>query len=310
MFGLFNNKKEASEPDWLPMLHESQARWFSFLDKLEEKMEELCLASIPELKEVLQTDDDIYKRTFNRVFSGVNGQLENIRKKASDTYDEKIIDVYDDINAEVSVLDASHDLLYDFRNKCAERHNAFEEKYDYWRNELAKTEEQDLEIEYQKVLADFAAIKNKFSCKQCGGNITIEKIFFIETYIACPQCQTQNTFEPSTQARMLQNFARGLAEQRTAHLYQAYQTEYDKERDLYHERHEISLSVIHEKDKKVLAEKQQLMADLEERRQAAIKNAPKLYEVYLRAMYDQWNLITPDLKEHNEKMFMNQLQSK
>ncbi|GAA6768084.1 hypothetical protein AAFH68_40360 [Flavobacterium sp. CGRL1] len=50
------------------------------------------------------------------------------------------------------------------------------------------------------------------------------------------------------------------------------------------------------------------MDDLEEQRQAAIKNAPKLYQVYLRAMYDEWNKITPDLKEHNEKMYQNQLQ--
>ena len=98
-----------------------------------------------------------------------------------------------------------------------------------------------------------------------------------------------------------------MAEQRTAHLNKAYETEKDKERDLYHQRHELSLSIIHESNKKVLSEVQSKMDDLEEQRQFAIQNAPKLRQIYLRAMYDEWNKITPDLKEHNEKMYQNQL---
>ena len=61
--------------------------------------------------------------------------------------------------------------------------------------------------------------------------IEIEKIFLIETYISCPYCQTQNTFAPSTQARNLQNIARGLAEQRTAHLYEEFERESKKEQE-------------------------------------------------------------------------------
>lgn len=131
----------------------------------------------------------------------------------------------------------------------------------------------------------------------------------METYLNCAHCQTQNTFEPGTQARSLQNFAKALAEQRTATLYEAFDKENRKERELYHQKHELSLSTIHEKDKNVLSQKQKRMEELEQQRQDAIQNAPKLYHVYLRAMYDEWNKITPDLKEHNEKMYKNQLKS-
>lgn len=312
MFGLFNksNQKESKDefPEWYPELQESQQRWFAFLEKLEVKMEELATAAIPELKQLLQEDEDLYKRTFHRMYAGVNGQLNNIREKARDTYEEKIDNVYYDLNSRVSVLDKNHDLLSDFRSACSDRHNHFDDKYDYWRKQIDKTQERDLEIEYQKILNEFESIKDKFSCTQCGGGITIEKIFLIETYIQCPYCQTQNTFSPSTQARNLQNIARELAEQRTAHLYEEFEIEKDKERELYHQRHELSLSKIHESDKQILNSIQSKMDDLEEQRQFAIQNAPKLHQIYLRAMYDEWNKITPDLKEHNEKMYQNQLQ--
>ncbi|SHM34487.1 hypothetical protein [Flavobacterium chilense] len=308
MFGLFNKQKDEALPEWYSELQQSQERWFSFLEKLEAKTEEFATAAIPELKDILQSDDDLYKRTFHRVYSGVNGQLQNIRSKARDTYEEKIIDVYQNYNMQISVLSKHHNLVSDFRTACSDRYSDFEDKCEYWRNQIEKTQERDLQIEYQKILDEYETIKNKFNCTQCGGNIEIEKIFLIETYISCPYCKTQNTFAPSTQARNLQNIARGLAEQRTAHLYEAFETENSKERELYHQRHELSLSKIHESDKKVLSQIQAKMDELEEQRQFVIKNTQKLHQVYLRAMYDEWNKITPDLKEHNEKMYQNQLQ--
>jgi len=307
VFGLFNKEKEEAFPEWYAELQESQERWFSFLEKLEAKMEEFATVAIPELKEIMQSDDDLYKRTFHRVYSGVNGQLSNIREKARDTYEEKIDNLYYQLNSQVSVLSKHHNLLSDFRGACSDRHNDFDDKYDYWRKQIDKTQERDLEIEYKKILEEYETIKNKFNCTQCGGTIEIEKIFLIETYISCPYCKTQNTFAPSTQGRNLQNIARDLAEQRTAHLYEAFEIENDKERILYLQSHELGLTRIHETDPKKLKEIQAKIDDLEEQRKFAIQNAPKLRQIYLRAMYDEWNKITPDLKEHNEKMYQNQL---
>ncbi|TDW48940.1 hypothetical protein EV144_103460 [Flavobacterium sp. 270] len=310
MFGLFKqSEKEENLPEWYAELQESQERWFVFLEKLEAKIEEFATAAIPELRQLLQEDDDLYKRTFHKVYSGVNGQLNNIREKARDTYEVKIIDTYQYFNSQISALSKHHNLISDFRNACSDRyHKEFENKYNYWRKQIDKAQEYDLETEYEKILTEFESIKDKFNCNQCGGNITIEKIFLIETYISCPYCQSQNTFAPSSQARNLQHMAHDLAKQRTAHLYEAFEIENNKERELYHQRHELSLSKIHESNKTILDEIKIKMDDLEEQRQFAIQNAPKLYQVYLRAMYDEWNKITPDLKEHNEKMYQNQLQ--
>ncbi len=314
-----NNKgKESREPEqpcseqlWVAELKEIQERWFVFLDKMEVRMEELCLAAIPELKETLATDEDNFKRTFHRVQSGIKGQMENMRKKVDDTHSEKIIDTFYALSNQFSVMDPEYSIISDFRDTCSDRYqNQFEEKYHYWDRELDKASKQDLEIEYNKIVADFEKIKDKFTCKQCGSPISIPQIFFISTYITCPHCQSQNTFEPGTQARNLQYIARELAEQRTAHLYADFEIENNLGEELYKQQHELRLSILFENDKKILEQKQVAMNELEIRRQESIKNAPILYQKYLRAMYDQWNLITPDLKEHNERMYENQINAR
>ena len=310
MFDFLKNKEVVS-PQWLSEISQTQERWFSFLEKLEVKLEELCSAAIPELKEMLHSDDDTFQRTFYKVQSGINGQLENIRKKAYDTYDEKVNDVYYSLSKNISTLSPDQSLLDDFRTACSDRyHQEFEEKLYYWQNEIEKACKKDLEPEYQKIMEEYESIKNKFTCKQCGSPIAIKQIFFISTYIECPACNTQNTFEPSTQARGLQNIANELAEQRTKHLYDVFHVENNMERELYHQKHTLGLSTIHEKDKKILAEKEQQMEALEKRRQQAITEAPKLYQQYLRAKYDELNAITPDFKEHNEAMYQNQINLK
>ena len=105
MFNIFkSNKEENNQPDWLPEVQETQERWTVFLGKLEDKMQELCEAAVPELTDLFNGgDDDFHKSTFHRMYAGISGQLENIRKKAYDAYDEKILSLYDDIRSEVSV---------------------------------------------------------------------------------------------------------------------------------------------------------------------------------------------------------------
>lgn len=307
MFNLFRKEGSQPPPAWLQELNDTRNRWFSFLDKLEQRMEELCTAAIPELKELMATDEDQYKRTFLKVQSGIRGQLQNIRSKAADTYEEKVNAVYYRFDAQISVLDDHHNLVSDFRAACSDRyHDEFDRKLNHWLTQIEQTAARDLEVEYKKIIAEFDSIKDKFTCKQCGGTIGIEKIFLISTYITCPHCQTQNTFEPGTQSRNLQNIARELAEQRTKALYEAYKEEEGVERVMYQRNHDLELSLIHEKDKKRIQLVEAEMALNEARRQQSITGAPKLQLQYLRAMYDEWNSITPDLKEHNEKMYQNE----
>lgn len=307
MFNLFTSDKE-KEPDWIAQANETKERWFVFLEKLETKMQELCEAAIPELEDSFKNDDDIYKRTHGRLLAGINGQLENIRRKAYDTYDEKIQGFYQTVQGNVSALSPHYNMLFNFRNECSNRyHRQFDDKLHYWQEQLKNTGKENLEIKYQALLDEFEAIKNKFNCRQCGAPLHINQIFFINTYITCPHCQSQNSFEPSTQAKQLEHLGRELAEQRTAPLLQAYENELQKERDLYQQKHETALSMIHEKDKKRREQTNLLTEDLERQRQQAIRNAPGLYETYLRAMFDEWNKIVPSLAPQNEKFYQRML---
>ncbi|PSK91067.1 hypothetical protein [Taibaiella chishuiensis] len=309
MFNLFSNNRKETVPEWVAGLEETQQRWFAFLEKLEARMEELCTAAIPELKEMLAADEDTYQRTFYKIQSGINGQMQHIRRKAYDTYEEKVI------NARYAVRDGSltgmgSDYLTGFTQACSDRyHRDFESKFNYWQGQLDQAAVKDYEAEYRRILSDFEQTKNSFACSQCGSPLTIDRIFFISTYITCPACKTQNTFEPGTSARSLQHIARSLAEQRTRHLLAAYEAENELERELYQANHELKLSLIFEKDRTVTAGKEQQIRANEIRRQEAISNAPRMYKAYLRAMYDEWNNITPDLKEHNEKMYLRHIAS-
>lgn len=311
MFTIFKSKGENNnQPDWLPELQDSEQRFFAFLEKLEAKIQELCEAAIPELNDLFNNDTDVHKMTFHRMYSGIMGQLENIRKKAYDVNDDKILNLYYNLKSKVSVSSPHYQLLNEFRTRCSDRyHKIFDKNYNYWREQIESTREEDFEKKYQQILAEYESIKNGFTCKQCGSGLTIEKIFFISTFITCPSCQTQNTFEPSTQARSLQFLAPNLAEQRVAHLYEAYNYQIELERELYFKSHEMHLSATFEKDKKIKAEKEQKEKEFEVLRQEAIKKAPELFFTYLRAKYDEMHKILPDLKEHNEVRYHNEYDS-
>lgn len=293
--------------EWLPQIQENQQRFFDFLDKIEVRMQELTDAAIPELTEMRNSTEESFKMDFHRMKSGIDGQLENIRKKVYDVHDDKILDVYHEIKHNYSPKDKDRDVLDAFRNDCRNRYNLFEEKYQAARNAVDATDYEDYEIAYQKVLDEYAAIKDKFHCKQCGSPIEIEKIFFINVHLNCSACQTQNTFEPSTQARMVQHFAQDLAHQRSADFYEKYKIESEKERIYYNEMHPLKLSLNFEKDSKIKAETEAKIADLEAKRQESIKNTPLFRKEYLQKKFVEWKKITPDLADHLETRLQNEL---
>lgn len=237
------------------VMRQTQERWFVFLQKLEERMEEMCTAAVPELKAIFKEDQDPYKRAHGRMLAGLTGQIRQMQDKANEVREDKIIGlIYSS-----GIFEANA-----FREACFNRHYAFEDKCHYYISLLQEAAgQQDLEGFYQEELAAFASIKDKFTCKQCGGKITIPKMFFIATYVTCSYCQTQNTFLPSSGAQMVLHRARSLAEQRTAHLLKAYENSDPKD--------------------------------------------PVLYRQYLRAMFDEWNKITPDMEGENEKFYLRLL---
>ncbi len=275
-------------------MQETKERFFVFIGKLEGKLKEFAEASIAELEALNKTDPDEFKRGYHRMKSAVLGQLDSIRKKATDVKEEKIdgFASYDTSTA-----------YYQFRTECYERYEQLEKLHSHYRQQIQNTDAEDFEAKYQKILNEYEAIKDKFRCVQCGSPITIEKIYFTTTYITCPACQTRNTFEPSSQAKMLEHIGRSLAEQRTAHLLKEHDAIPEKTQDLYLQGHHLELSLIHERDKKVIAQKTQEIQELQKQKQELESKRPGLYQTYLRAMFDEWNKINPALAEEHEKFY-------
>jgi hypothetical protein len=267
MFGLFDEKYD--NPALLEEIQQNQDRWDTFIQKLEARMDEMCMAALPELREVYEQDTDPYKRAHGRMLSGIMGQINNMRTKANEVREEKVFNFAAYVTSIIPSIasragSAYHDRLHAFSMACYARHNSFDEKINYYTSLLKDTTGiPDLETAYQEQLLAFEQIKDQFTCKQCGGHITISSMFFIATYVSCSFCHTQNTFIPSTGAQMVLHNARSLAEQRTAHLLKAYEERVPKDEGLYLQ--------------------------------------------YLRSMFDEWNKIIPVMAEENEKFYQRLL---
>lgn len=304
MFNFFDNGNASSAanqaPEWLPLLQEAQERLFAFLTKLEERMEELTDSAVPELLTV-KADNE---REFYALYSGVQGQLDSIRDKAQKVYEEKIEDLYYQINSAIGVLHPNHRELTSFRTTCSERyHNDFDGKYQHHFEKLKQTQFTDYEALYSQLMAEHERIKNKFTCHQCGDIIPLTKLYFIVSHLTCPSCQTKNTFKPSTLASRLEEIGRGLAEQRTQHLLEKYNQEQQRERDIYHQAHLLKLKISPVKNDSENDRYRKQVNELEQQRQESLALAPQYYQQYQRAMFDEWKRLVPDLAEQTENFY-------
>jgi hypothetical protein len=276
----------------------TQERWLTFLQKLENRAKELHEAAFTELANLRKTD----KKAHYKMLFGVCGQFEAIRSKAYDTKESEITDLYYCLKDDIGVSHPLFETLYKFRNICYERFDDFEKTLNGLDQSLRDDSNEDLEGEYQKILKN--AAKEKFFCSQCGHPLVVERIFFIAVHIACGACGSQNTLEPSSHARSLQYIAKDLAAKRCKHLLTASENEKQKERDLYMQAHKLKLSAIHESDKEVIQKK---IDAINLKRDEALKNSRRIYGEYLRAYCDEMNKMLPDFKDHHEKIYLRQI---
>lgn len=310
MFGTFKKTEPGGPaPSWLAEAGEVQQRWVAFLQKLETRANELCEASIPELKAIFGNGRDYNEISYGQVKAGILGQLENIRKKAYDTNEEKINGFYEKINDSIDFHSPDKDRLYKFRDECRQHHNALENRLSHWRAEIDSIEAaKDPEAEYREILQEYENIKNKFTCTQCGGHLQVEKIFFITTHVTCPYCKTQNTFEPGTQARNLEFLARQLAEQRTQYLLNDYLIHNRQVDMLFHELRNLKSDAHFAPNQSEKNKLLQKITGLENELTERNKKSAQLYEHYLRTMFDEWNSIVPDLAKQNEGFYRRLLE--
>lgn len=297
----FNTSLEV-EPEWILTLKETQGKLFVFLEKLEVRMYELTESAIPELLELKVTDE----LAFGNFLFGVQGQLNAIRQKANDTYDEKVEQLHEEISFQVNLTDPYYNQLKNFRINCSERlQNVFERIYEDCYQQLYDTTIKDYEVLYQQILDEYASIKNKFTCHQCGAGIPLDKIYFVVSHLACPVCQTKNTFQPSTLAMQLEHIGRGLAEQRTKPLLDKYYEAQRLERELYLQKHKLEMKYhdnLSQKDKKEFSD---TITALQKKHVEVKENILPLYKKYERAMFDEWKRLVPDLAEQTEKFYQS-----
>ena len=278
-------------------MQETQERFFTFLGKLEERLKEFAEASIPELQSLGKSDPDEFKRAYHRMKAGVLGQLDTIRTKAMQVKEEKI----DNFRM------ADRPVFYSFRETCYKRYDQFEALYTRYRGLVEETAAEDHEIRYQRILDEYESIKEKFRCMQCGSPIIIGQLYFTTTYLTCSSCQTRNTFDPGSNAKMLEHVGRSLAEQRTRHLLKEHDSIGDRTHELYLRAHQLTLSLIYEKDNQVIAERKKEIAALQQQKDELEEKRPVLYTTYLRAMFDEWNKINPALADEHEKFYIRLL---
>ena len=73
--------------------------------------------------------------------------------------------------------------------------------------------------------------------------------------------------------------------------------------ELHQQKHQLTLNIIFENDPNSIQQKTAQMEDLEKQWQELKDKAPKLYQHYLRAMFDEWNKINPDMEQEHEKFY-------
>jgi len=293
-----------SRQEWLDEMAGIEKRWFVFLDRLEERVKEFVEASIPELKETYKNDTDIAKRNYQRLADSVEGQIESVRKKADKVYDKQIEDYYQHLmsyftDSDNDEWDGLEDVAADTEyESCQPRYKKFEDMMDFWSKKVTEVSEENLEAKYQAILDEYEQLKDKFACKQCGSPITIPQIFLTAAHVECPSCQTQNTFEPSSRARELDYLGQELAEQRTEHVLKAYENEKEREEKALEKISDFESDMDDEDPK----DKEKLAA-LKAEYHAIRDNIPNMYKAYLKAKFDEWIKLVPQLAEQNQKVY-------
>lgn len=231
MFNIFSSKKDPQLPEGLyDEVVALKQRWDNFLLKMEERYREVVTAGIPEMEALHNDQEDPYQRAYYQFSSGWKGQLNTIIKKAQDTYQVQPLAFYNTQSDLHDDNDLATNLLDEFRDDAHDKLMDWEKRlYTLQEDTIKAIEVRDWEAYYQQVLDNYNKIRDQFSCKQCGAKLEIPKIFFISTYITCSHCQTQNTFEPGSEARSLETNARNIAESRCTQLYADYETVIYKE---------------------------------------------------------------------------------
>ncbi|ASZ12972.1 hypothetical protein KTO58_09485 [Chitinophaga pendula] len=257
--------------DYSPQIENMQQirqRWLTFLHKLDERVEELYQQSLPTLKELFNEDEDPYKRAHGRMLAGISGQLSNMRTKANDVKEEQIIPVLYSTQAV--------DLL-------TKEGRQFHDQVEDFRNTcfLAHDRFEDKINKYQEHLR---ATGQRHDLEQQYEQ-ELRAFETIKDQFKCHQCGGNISIPGMF-------FIATYVTCSYCHTQNTFMPSTGAQMVLHNARAIAELRTAH------------LLAAYEQ-------SAPKdkeLYRQYLRAMFDEWNKIVPDMTAENEKFYQRLLQ--
>ena len=212
--GLFSfHKKNDSQTAQTAKATETELvqRFGVFLDKLMARATEMHDELKASAQSVADADTDPFKRSFLQFKSGMLAQFTAIIQKGNTVYQNEVAP-----KASTGEFMVISTLFNDWQTKML---GLTSTAFDH-------VVERDLEKEYAEILGEYERYTHQFQCKQCGSSLDIQTFYFTATYIACPYCRTQNTFDPGTKVRRVEHLARPLAELRCRPLFLQYQEQH------------------------------------------------------------------------------------
>ena len=266
-----------------------QARYVSFVDRLIVRGGELVAETLPQLRQLARSDQ---AGTTGRVLSAVHSQLYGLEAKAREVYDQQIADLDDDDDG----------LADGVRSACTAQDEHLSALVERWTSQLERAAEPDYEAEYRRIVAEFEATAGSYRCQQCGASLPIDRIFFIDVYVTCPQCQTQNRYSPPLSARSLDAIALPFAKQRHARFVDANLAVEDQSEALRRRWYDIRMPAEFG-DRAAKAE----MVRLCEQMMALLHQFDHNTQAYLAAVYTDVQAMVPDKAAHYQKLYADAL---
>ncbi|QHS60181.1 hypothetical protein [Chitinophaga agri] len=305
--GLFNWGKTADKqpPPFAAELDALENRLDSFLAKLNERIDVLLDGFMEEAPAIIASDDR-YGQAYYRFSSAMQGQAGNMREKVREVREKQIEPVFQQYIDTVAAGSDGYRLLYEWRNRCGNKTDSWEERLQQRIDTaIGQVERKDYEPVFQQMLDTYWQQCKTVNCRQCGGALDIQQVYYHSAYVSCTSCQTQNIFEPGVIARDIEHTARKLAEQRSKHFMDAHEQQQKEEQDLYQQMHALQLAMSFEERTAKKGPRYDQLIMLEARRVQAENNVHELLDKYYRGIFNELNLLLPDLKEHHEKFFLS-----
>jgi len=176
-----------------------------------EKMEQRAKDLMQEVKEsgqlIADADQDPYKRSYLQFKAAIIAQFTGMIDKGTQTYHSQIMP-----KANFATMLPLSQLYTTWQTNLL---NMMEESFE-------GIQERNLEKEYQEIMEQYNQARKGFLCKQCGAELEIQQFYYTASYITCGFCQSQNMFDPGSQARLVEHMAIPLARARSKVQYENY----------------------------------------------------------------------------------------